>query len=203
MWAVFGKPDPTMGCNGLLAGLVAITAPCAFVNPVGSVIIGAIAGVLVIWGVLFVERMLKIDDPVGAVAVHGCNGAWGCLSLGLFATGEYGGGWNGVAGHRSASSMAVASASSRPRRSASAANFVWVFGCSIVFFKILDATMGMRVSAKAEIEGLDIHEMGVSGYISEDSYAVQIAGQEHLSVFGPGVPAKTKPSQVEEIVGRR
>ena len=203
MWAVFGKPDPTMGCNGLLAGLVAITAPCAFVNPVGSVIIGAIAGVLVIWGVLFVERVLKVDDPVGAVAVHGCNGAWGCLSLGLFATGEYGGGWNAVTaapiglfygggfGQLAAEAIGVGT------------NFVWVFGCSIVFFKLLDATMGMRVSAKAEIEGLDIHEMGVSGYISEDSYAVQIAGQEHLSVFGPGVPAKTKPSQVEEIVGRR
>ena len=97
MWAVFGKPDPTMGCNGLLAGAVAITAPCAFVNPVSAVIIGAIAGILVIWGVLFVERILKVDDPVGAVAVHGINGAWGCLSIGLFATGEYGAGWNGVA----------------------------------------------------------------------------------------------------------
>ena len=79
MWAVFGKPDPTMGCNGLLAGLVAITAPCAFVNPVGAVIIGAVAGVLVVWAVLFVERVLKVDDPVGAISVHGVNGAWGCL----------------------------------------------------------------------------------------------------------------------------
>src|SRR4051795_9465118 len=97
MWAVFGKPDPTMGCNGLLAGAVAITAPCAFVDPVGAVIIGAIAGVLVIWSVLFVERVLKIDDPVGAVSVHGVNGAFGCLCVGLFATGAYGAGLNGVA----------------------------------------------------------------------------------------------------------
>src|SRR5262249_7638156 len=97
MWAVYGKPDPTMGCNGLLAGLVAITAPCAFVNPTSAVIIGAIAGVLVVWGVLFVERILKVDDPVGAVAVHGVNGAWGCLSIGLFADGAYGAPWNGVA----------------------------------------------------------------------------------------------------------
>ena len=96
MWMVFGKPDPTMMCNGLLAGLVAITAPCAFVNSAGAVLIGAIAGGLVVGGVFFVERVLKVDDPVGAVAVHGVNGAWGVLSLGLFANGSYGAGWNGV-----------------------------------------------------------------------------------------------------------
>ena len=79
MWAVFGKPDPTMGCNGLLAGLVAITAPCAFVNPIGAVLIGGFAGLLVVWSVLFVERVLKVDDPVGAVSVHGVCGAFGCL----------------------------------------------------------------------------------------------------------------------------
>jgi Amt family ammonium transporter len=96
MWIFFGKPDPTMMCNGMLAGLVAITAPCAFVNSLGAVLIGAIAGVLVILGVLIVERILKVDDPVGAVAVHGVNGAWGVLALGLFANGSYGAGWNGV-----------------------------------------------------------------------------------------------------------
>src|SRR5258708_16801514 len=88
MWAVFGKPDPTMACNGLLAGAVAITAPCAFVDPVRAVLIGAIAGALVIWSVLFVERVLKIDDPVGAVSVHGTCGAFGCLCIGLFANGQ-------------------------------------------------------------------------------------------------------------------
>src|SRR3954454_20818249 len=98
MWAVFGKPDPTMACNGLLAGAVAITAPCAFVNPIGAVIIGALAGILVIWSVLFVERTLKVDDPVGAISVHGVCGAFGCLCIGLFADGKYGSGWNGVAG---------------------------------------------------------------------------------------------------------
>ena len=96
MWFIFGKPDPTMMCNGLLAGLVAITAPCAFVSSAAAVLIGAIAGCLVIAGVFFVERVLKVDDPVGAVAVHGFNGAWGVLSLGLFANGSYGQGWNGV-----------------------------------------------------------------------------------------------------------
>src|SRR6266567_1718290 len=92
------KWDPGMMANGMLAGLVAITAPCAFVNATSAVLIGVIAGVLVIVAALFVEHKLKIDDPVGAFAVHGVNGFWGVLSLGLFADGTYGDGWNGVAG---------------------------------------------------------------------------------------------------------
>lgn len=91
-----GKPDPTMIFNGLLAGLVAITAPCAFVNASGAVVIGLISGLLMVGGVYFVERVMKIDDPVGATAVHGVNGAFGVLAIGLFANGSYGAGWNGV-----------------------------------------------------------------------------------------------------------
>jgi len=83
VWMKFGKPDPGMMVNGMLAGLVAITAPCAFVNSPGAVIIGAVAGVLVVFGVFFIEGTLKVDDPVGAIAVHGINGAWGVLSVGL------------------------------------------------------------------------------------------------------------------------
>src|SRR5678809_1329671 len=99
MWKVrSNKPDPSMMANGMLAGLVAITAPCAFVTAPVSMLIGAIAGVLVCVSVFFVEGTLKIDDPVGAISVHGVNGAWGVLSLGLFADGKYGDGWNGVAG---------------------------------------------------------------------------------------------------------
>ena len=90
-----GKPDPGMMANGMLAGLVAITAPCAFVNPAMAAGIGAIAGVLVIEAVFFVERKLKIDDPVGAIAVHGVNGTFGVLAVGLFANGSYGAAWNG------------------------------------------------------------------------------------------------------------
>ncbi len=81
-----------MSANGMLAGLVAITAPCAFVNTVSAVIIGLVAGILVCWAVFFVERKLKVDDPVGAIAVHGFNGAWGLIALGLFADGTYGDG---------------------------------------------------------------------------------------------------------------
>lgn len=98
MWTVYGKPDPSMAANGMLAGLVAITAPCAFVNSVSAFLIGAVAGVLVCWSVLFVERVLKLDDPVGAISVHGTCGAWGVISLGLLADGVYGDGFNGVPG---------------------------------------------------------------------------------------------------------
>lgn len=203
MWAVYGKPDPTMGCNGLLAGAVAITAPCAFVNPVGAVVIGALAGLIVIWAVLFVERVLKVDDPVGAVSVHGVCGAFGCLCVGLFANGEYGAGWNGVAnvaptglfyggglGQLAAQSIGVL------------ANVLWVVPASFLFFMLVEKTVGNRVSARTEVEGLDIHEMGVMGYVDEDSIAVQVAGQEHLSTFGPGVPAKKVVIEREAPVGR-
>jgi Amt family ammonium transporter len=95
MYLVTGKPDPTMLCNGLLAGLVAITAPCAFVNSLGAVIIGFIAGIIVVFSVFFWEKR-GIDDCVGAISVHGVNGLWGVLSVGIFANGSYGAGWGGV-----------------------------------------------------------------------------------------------------------
>src|SRR4026209_2885019 len=87
-----------MLCNGLLAGLRASPAPCAFVNSVSAVAIGAIAGILVVESVLFIDRVLQIDDPVGAISVHGVCGAFGVLSVGIFADGAYGDGWNGVPG---------------------------------------------------------------------------------------------------------
>ncbi len=96
MYILTKKFDPSMLCNGLLAGLVAITAPCAFVNTMGAVILGFIAGVLVVGAVFFVERKLKLDDPVGAISVHGVCGCWGVLSVGIFANGSYGQGWGGV-----------------------------------------------------------------------------------------------------------
>src|SRR3954453_21576142 len=188
MWAVYGKPDPTMGCNGLLAGAVAITAPCAFVDPVGAVIIGAIAGVLVIWSVLFVERVLKIDDPVGAVSVHGVNGAFGCLCIGLFATGAYGAGWNGVVTAPKGLFYGGGTGQLAAEAIGVLANFVWVSIAAFVSFMIIEKTIGNRVPAREEIEGLDIPEMGVLGYMNEDTRAVQVAGEEFLSTHGPGVP---------------
>ena len=107
-----------MMVNGLLAGLVAITAPCAFVSAPIAMLIGVIAGILVVLAVFFIERTLKIDDPVGAIAVHGVNGMFGVLCVGLFADGAYGDGWNGVLERCADCSSAVASVSSRLRSSA-------------------------------------------------------------------------------------
>lgn len=157
------KPDPTMMLNGMLAGLVAITAPCAFVTVGSAAVIGLISGVLVIEATFFIERKLKIDDPVGAIAVHGVNGAWGCIALGLFADGTYGDGWNGVSGKVTgllysnggqfiAQIIGVAS------------NIVYVGISGFLVFKLTDVLVGNRVSAKDELEGLDIPEMGVEGY---------------------------------------
>ena len=202
MWAVFGKPDPTMGCNGLLAGAVAITAPCAFVNPVGAVVIGTCAGVLVIWSVLFIERILKVDDPVGAVSVHGVCGAFGCLCIGLFATGEYGAGLNGVATAPKGLFYGGGASQLIAEMIGVGTNFIWVFGASITFFFLLEKTMGNRVPASVEVGGLDVPEMGVEGYVNEDSVAVQVAGQEHIETYGPGVPKKLKPVEAKVPVGK-
>jgi len=163
VWLRFGKPDPSMLANGLLAGLVAITAPCAFVTAPVAVFIGLVAGFLVVWAVLFVERTLKVDDPVGAVAVHGFNGAWGTLSLGLFADGKYGDGWNGVPGTVTGlfygdTSQFVA------QLIGVTTNIVFVFVTFYAFFTVVEKTMGNRVSAEAELEGLDIPEMGALAY---------------------------------------
>jgi Amt family ammonium transporter len=152
-----------MVANGMLAGLVAITAPCAFVNSGSAFLIGAVAGLLVCWSVFFVERVLKIDDPVGAVSVHGVNGAWGVLSLGLFADGAYGDGWNGVPG--GVRGLLYGDAGQFTAQALGTLTcIVFVFAVSFAFFKVLDAVMGIRVSADVEIEGLDVPEVGVLAY---------------------------------------
>lgn len=158
------KPDPGMLCNGLLAGLVAITAPCAFVTSLSAVIIGAIAGILVIVAYNFVDRKLKIDDPVGAFAVHGVNGAWGCLALGLFADGSYGDGWNGVAGPVTGWFYGDASQFFAELIGVTTC-IIFVFVVMYLFFKISNKIVKIRVPEAAEIGGLDISEMGVLGYV--------------------------------------
>jgi Amt family ammonium transporter len=169
MWTRFGKPDPSMMANGLLAGLVAITAPCAFVNSVSAVIIGVIAGALVVGSVFFVERVLKVDDPVGAVSVHGTCGAWGVLSLGIFADGVYGDGWNGVAGP--VKGLLYGDPSQLMAEVIGViTNIVVVFVLSYVFFKICNALIGLRTSPETEIQGLDLPEMGVEGYAAYTDY---------------------------------
>ncbi|EPR36315.1 ammonium transporter [Desulfovibrio sp. X2] len=163
MWARYGKPDISMAANGLLAGLVAITAPCAFVNSVSAVIIGLIAGILLCVSVLFVEQKLKIDDPVGAISVHGVNGAWGLISLGLFADGTYGDGANGVAG--AVKGLFYGDASQLMAQIAGVVtNTVFVFVVMFVFFIILDKITPLRVKREHELEGLDQHEVAVMAY---------------------------------------
>src|SRR5205823_10516865 len=96
--STWGKPDISMACNGMLAGCVAITAPCAFVAPWAACVIGVVAGLLVCGGVWFWDHVAHVDDPCGAISVHGICGAWGVLAVGLFADGTYGDGWNGIKG---------------------------------------------------------------------------------------------------------
>jgi Amt family ammonium transporter len=189
MWKVrAGKPDPSMMCNGMLAGLVAITAPCAFVNSVSACVIGLIAGILVVEAAFFIERKLKVDDPVGAIAVHGVNGAWGVLSIGIFADGTYGDGWNAVPGKVTGllygnSTQIIA------QTIGVVANFVYIGLISIIVYKFIDVIVGNRVSAAAEVEGLDLPEMGIPGYVgvAED---VEAEHARSGGVVGRPVPAE-------------
>jgi Amt family ammonium transporter len=166
------KPDSTMMCNGMLAGLVAITAPCAFVDPWAAAVIGAVAGFLVVVSVFFWEKR-GIDDPVGAISVHGVNGLWGVLSVGIFANGAYGAGWNGVV--RESFVKAYGSDGVRGLLYGDFSQFIMqIIDCAVVavfgfvmayvWFKISDLITPIRVSKDVEIEGLDGPEMGVLGY---------------------------------------
>ncbi len=149
-WIIFKKPDGGMSLNGALAGLVAITAPCDGVSPGGAVIIGLIAGVIVVFSVLMFDKM-KVDDPVGAISVHGVCGAWGTLAVGLFNTKSglfYGGGLKQL-GIQALGVIAV---------------FVWAFGVGYLMFMLIKKFAGLRVSEAEEIAGLDYVEHGANAY---------------------------------------
>lgn len=150
-WVIIKKPDASMALNGALAGLVAITAPCDSVSPIGALIIGIIGGILVVSSVLFIDKVLKVDDPVGAVSVHGVCGLWGTLSCGLFnmESGLFYGG-----GLRQLGVQAIGAGTV----------FVWAFGLGLALFFILSKTVGLRVSAEEELKGLDIGEHGMEAY---------------------------------------
>jgi Amt family ammonium transporter len=169
---MFGKPDVTMACNGMLAGLVAITAPCAFVSPTSATVIGILAGLLVCAGVLFNERTLKIDDPCGAISVHGYCGWLGAVSVGIFADGAYGAGWNGVGAtsYLGRAGLGVTGLLHGDTRQfviqllGATLYAVWAFGATFVVFWCVNKVKSMRVSPEAEEEGLDVPEFGVPGY---------------------------------------
>ena len=160
-WFRSGKPDVAMAGNGLLAGLVGVTAGAWVVNGLGAIIIGTVAGIIVVFAVSFFDKV-RIDDPVGAVSVHGVCGAFGTLAVGLFSSIEvdgvikkglfYGGGTDQLVSQI----IGVASIAA------------FVFTASFILFGILKATVGLRVSEQEEIEGLDVHEHGFAGYNHAD-----------------------------------
>ncbi|MFC1658564.1 ammonium transporter [Candidatus Omnitrophota bacterium] len=165
VWKMFGKPDLSMAMNGALAGLVAITAPCAFVEPWTAILIGAIAGIIAVLGVLLLDK-LNIDDPVGAVSVHGFNGIWGTIAIGLFGKQALGLANNGLfyggglvqLGIQSLGSLAVVS---------------FVLITMGILFKVIDITIGLRVSREEELRGLDIGEHGMESYSGFEIFTTQ------------------------------
>jgi Amt family ammonium transporter len=159
----YGKPDISMSCNGMLAGLVAITAGCAFVAPWAACVIGAIAGTIVVYSVAFWDRM-HVDDPCGAISVHGVCGAWGVLAVGLFADGTYGAGWNGIPGNVTGLFYGDGIGQFAAQVMHVAIGFLWAWGITWAIFAVAKRFMQIRVSAEAEIEGLDVPEFGVLCY---------------------------------------
>ncbi len=162
----FRKPDPSMVCNGLLAGLVAISASCAFVSPAGAVITGAVAGLLVVYAVIFFEGKMKVDDPMGAISVHGVGGAWGVVSLGLLADGRSDGGGTVVSG-----AFATLFGGAKNDWSQLLAQLIGAVTCLVFmglaswgWFKICGAVIPLRARHEDELAGLDLPEMGSECY---------------------------------------
>jgi Amt family ammonium transporter len=177
----FGKPDVTMACNGMLAGLVAITAPCAFVGPTSAVVIGILAGLVVCIGVLFNDNVTKIDDPCGAISVHGYCGVLGAICLGLFADGTYGAGWNGVgattylgkAGQGVTGLFYGDTSQFLTQVMGAAICAAWAFGATFIVFKVVNAVKSMRVSREVEEQGLDVPEFGLPAYPEDALHAAE------------------------------
>jgi ammonium transporter, Amt family len=163
VWFMYSKPDLSLIANGLLGGLVAISASCAFVSPVGAMMIGFVAGVLCCASVFFFEQKFKVDDPVGAVSVHGVCGAWGMIALGLFADGSFGNGLNGIAG--GVKGLFYGGGSQFIAQFVGViVTIILVFVVMYAFFKVLDRITPMRVSEEVEFEGLDQSEVAVTAY---------------------------------------
>ena len=194
-WLRYGKPDVSMTFNAALAGLVAITAPCDCVTPVGAFFIGLIAGFLVVLSVEFFDNIAKIDDPVGAVSVHMVNGMWGTLAVGLFSNGGdgvapglfYGGGFKQL-GIQALGIVSVAA---------------YVLIVMFIVFKIIDKTVGLRVPAQVEIDGLDIHEHGLasaySGFAINDMTGMDMDVNENTDL-GEEDYEKASKAQVDAAV---
>ena len=194
-WIRYGKPDVSITFNAALAGLVAITAPCDCVTPVGAFFIGLVAGVLVVLAVEFFDNVAKIDDPVGAVSVHMVNGIWGTLAVGLFSSGGdgvapglfYGGGFAQL-GVQALGVVSVAA---------------YVLIVMFIIFKLIDKTVGLRVPAQIEIDGLDIHEHGLasaySGFAINDMTGMDMDVNENTDL-GEDDYSKASEGQINAAV---
>ena len=172
------KVDIALTCNGALAGLVGVTAPCAYIPTWAAVVIGLISGLIVMYGIKFNEWVLKVDDPVGAVAVHGYNGLWGLLAVGIFADGTYGDVSGLIVGNTSqiiAQIIDVVTVS------------IWAFGAGYIMFALIKHTIGLRVPKEEEMSGLDIGEHGYSCYpefVSQETAGGMITEQDARSSGG-------------------
>lgn len=194
-WFRYGKPDVSMTFNAALAGLVAVTAGCDCVTPVGAFFIGAIAGILVVFSVEFFDKKVKIDDPVGAVSVHMVGGIWGTLAVGLFSSGGdgvapglfYGGGFSQL-GVQALGVVCVAA---------------YVLAVMFIVFKAIDKTVGLRVPAQVEIDGLDIHEHGLAsayaGFAINDMAGMDMEVNENTDL-GEDDYSKATESQIRAAV---
>ena len=189
-WVRYGKPDVSLTFNGALAGLVAITAGCDVVDPFGAAIIGIVAGVLCIFSVEFFDNVAKIDDPVGAVSVHCMNGAWGTIAVGLFATEGglfYGGGFAKL-GIQLLGIVSVAA---------------WVLATMFIIFTVIKKTIGLRVSEKEEIDGLDYHEHGLAsayaGFAINDPTYAELDVNENTDL-GEDDITKASPEKISAAV---
>jgi len=190
----YGKPDISMSCNGMLAGLVAITASCAFVAPWAAVVIGGVAGVLVVYSVEFWDRR-HIDDPCGAISVHGVNGAWGVLALGLFADGTYGVGWNGVGANSTHGVQGLFYGDGGQFIAQVfhvAVGFLWAWGITWIIFSVAKRWLQLRVSPEAEIEGLDVPEFGALCY---PDFVLHRATPGHVGEGAVDVPVTTPAAE--------
>jgi ammonium transporter, Amt family len=196
-WLLIGKPDLGMTINGCLAGLVAITAPCAYVSPMSALLIGAIGGILVVLAVVFFDK-IKIDDPVGALAVHLCNGVWGTLAVGLFAQDKYlpnttgnglfFGGGAGLLGTQALGSGAV---------------ILFTLAVSLVLWGLVKAVFGVRVSRDEEIRGLDIDEHGMEAYAGFQIYMTEYGLTPVAPTNGGNSHAPARTAEVADLARRK
>jgi Amt family ammonium transporter len=186
-WLKFGKPDISMTFNGVLAGLVAITAPCATITPLGSVMVGFLAGILVVFAVLFFDK-IRVDDPVGAISVHGVCGSFGTLCAALFHENLFLGKEYDLVTQFTTQLLGVG------------VTFLWTFGTAWLLFKAIAATVGLRVTAEEEMGGLDLHEHGAEAYPDFTLGSLTAAPSAPHASLGPPLPmrdsvAKADPAQ--------